>query len=205
MAARIWTHPIPYLACLLLFLFACFLAGHMLKNYYYRQAGPMIQIIDTTNCNTLREFHCGESSAATVAFHPQNHVIAIGDDTGEISIFSVPGAKLLGRAHVCSKSAESAAFFHNRRYLATGIADGIIRIFTCNMKCVKDPKSNCGGVSSLAISADDNVIAARYETVQIVVLSVKTGQPIRSWKAQIGSVTSIVYSDPKEVVLAIEH
>lgn len=131
----------------------------------------------------------------SVAVSPDGGRIAVGDFTGQLRILSIPHGEEVTHSDAHRGRLWALAFHHARTQLASGGADGLVRIWEPSSETPVVTLHAAGaGVQSLAWSPGDNWLATGHGDGTVRVWDLATRQVIRSIDAHDGPVLSVTFN-----------
>jgi len=119
----------------------------------------------------------GPVDSWTICYSPDSKVIATGNSSGKINIFSTETGKLLHGLDTAGKATLSVAFSPDGTKVASGAVDGIVKIFdTKTLKPVNTLEGHALPVRSLSFTPDSLSLITGSDDNHIKVYDARSGE-----------------------------
>jgi eukaryotic-like serine/threonine-protein kinase len=142
-----------------------------------------------------------------VVFSPDGSTIASGTEVGRVRIFDGADGRQLHELPIHPQAIRAMAFdpTSERTRLATGCADGVVRIWDLSGPTPQLPTVqghiHANKVTALAYSPSGDTIATGSTDTLIRLVDARTCEVIRTWAGHTNTVTSLTFAD-KDTILS---
>ncbi|XP_070554300.1 superkiller complex protein 8-like isoform X1 [Ptychodera flava] len=133
-----------------------------------------IRLWDLESGKQMRIMDAGPVDAWTIAFSPDNRMLATGSHTGKINLFGVESGKKENELDTRGKFTLSIAYSPDGKYIASGAIDGIVNIFDIHTgKLLHTLEGHAMPIRSLCFSPDSQLLVTASDDGHIKIYDVQ--------------------------------
>jgi len=138
----------------------------------------------------------------SVAFSPDSKILATGDASGEIHLWSVKDYEQILTLSGHINWVRSIAFSPDGRMLVSGSDDQTVRLWnTSTSQCLQTMQGHTRQVRSVAFSPNGRILASGSLDQTVRLWNVQTGQCLQTWEGHTDEINSVSFS-PDSSLLA---